>query len=206
MPRVLVTGFEPFDGLPHNPSAALLALLPRVIAGHAVETAVLPVDTERAPPALAALPTEDVVMVLHLGLAADRPVVSIERVALNLLDFGRPDNAGHLRVDAEVMDGGPLALPVRLPVRAILGAWEAARIPAAASTSAGTFLCNQVLYTSLATRPATTAVGFVHLPPDETLALRARLAHQPLEVQARAVVCAIEATLTARGSGATVSA
>lgn len=200
MARVVVTGFEPFDALPHNPSAAVLALLPRTIAGHPVETAVLPVDTHRVGAALAALPSDDVAMVLHLGLAADRAVVSIERVALNLLDFGRPDNAGNLVVDAEVIAGAPLALPVRLPVRRILAAWTEAMIPAAASTSAGTFLCNQVLYTSLTTRAQETAVGFVHLPPDETLALRARLAHQPLDVQARAVVCAIEATLAERGA------
>lgn len=198
MPRVVVTGFEPFDGLPYNPSAAVLEHLPRAIAGHDVHTAVLPVDTRRIEAALDALPADDVALVLHLGLAAERAVVSVERVALNLLDFGRPDNAGNVILDAEVVSGGPLALPVRLPVRAILAAWQRALIPAATSTSAGTFLCNQTLYTSLTRRDARTQVGFIHLPPDETLALRGRPPYQPLAVQAQAVTIALETSLSVR--------
>jgi hypothetical protein len=106
----VITGFEPFDGLPHNPSAALLAHLPATLGGRALHTAVLPVDSARIGDALAALPM-DAALVLHLGLAADRPALTLERVGLNLLDFSRPDNAGRTVVDAEVVPGAPLALP-----------------------------------------------------------------------------------------------
>jgi pyroglutamyl-peptidase len=198
---VVVTGFQPFDGLPHNPSAALLALLPARIGGHAVRTAVLPVDTVAVMGALDALPGDDVVLLLHLGLAQDRAVICAERVALNLLDFGRPDNAGNVIVDREVVAGGPLALPARLPVRAIAEAWKRDGLPGALSSSAGTFLCNQVFYTSLAGRPLDVPVGFIHLPPDEVLG-----GPVPLAVQARAVVRAIEVSLTAPPTGPTLAA
>jgi pyroglutamyl-peptidase len=190
----VITGFEPFDGLPHNPSAALLTHLPATLGGRALHTAVLPVDSARIGDALAALPM-DAALVLHLGLAADRPALTLERVGLNLLDFSRPDNAGRTVVDAEVVPGAPLALPARLPVRAILAAWRAAGIVATTSTSAGTYLCNQALYLSLHQRAPDVRVGFVHLPPDETLAASGRLPHQPLAVQVAAVVCLLEVVL-----------
>jgi pyroglutamyl-peptidase len=188
---VVVTGFEPFDGLPHNPSAAVLAHLPATLGGRALYTAVLPVDSVRVGSALTALPAEAAV-VLHLGLATDRPALTLERVGLNLLDFSRPDNAGRTVLDAEVVPGAPLALPVRLPVRSILAAWRAAGIVGTTSTSAGTYLCNQALYLSLHQRAPDVRVGFVHLPPDEVLAASGRLPHQPLAVQVAAVLRLLE--------------
>jgi len=179
--KVIVTGFEAFDRMQSNPSADLLALLPDEIRGDYLVTRVLPVDTDRIEQVLRDLPQENVRAVLHLGLATDRPVISIERIALNLRDFSRPDNGGNKPVDALVRPGGPLALRARWPVKSTHAAWAENGIEAAISTSAGTFLCNQALYLSLADRPDWVSVGFVHVT-----------AHQPLEVQARAVVLAIE--------------
>lgn len=195
MRPLVVTGFEPFDGLPHNPSAAVLTHLPATVGGRVLHTAVLPVDSARLGGALGALP-HDAAVVLHLGLAADRPAITLERVGLNLLDFSRPDNAGRTVVDAEVVPGAPLALPTRLPVRAILAAWRAAGIVATTSTSAGTYLCNQALYLSLHQRAADVRVGFVHLPPDEVLAASGRLPHQPLAVQVAAVLRLLEVVVS----------
>ncbi|MCC7384121.1 MAG: pyroglutamyl-peptidase I [Deltaproteobacteria bacterium] len=194
---MVVTGFEPFGGLDSNPSSALLPLLPDRIEGHAVERFVLPVDTDRIAGALEALPLERARVVLHLGLALDRRVVSLERVALNIRDFELTDNAGRrVRGDA-VVAGGPLALPVRLPYRAILDAWGAAGIPGEPSSSAGTFLCNQCLYLSLARLPAEVRVGFVHVAPDEQIFRARRGPYQPRAVQAEAVRIALEVALLA---------
>lgn len=202
MKPIVVTGFEPFGGLDYNPSSALLELLPRSIAGHPVHTAVLPVDASRITRALEALPLDGAALLLHTGLAGDRPVISIERVALNLLDFRLPDNAGRLEVERPVIDGAPLALATRLPVRRILDAWSAAGIPGISSTTAGTFLCNQCLFLSLAHRPPELPVGFLHLAPDERLAMSGGGAHQLLAIQAAAAVIAIEVTLAEAGDGA----
>jgi pyroglutamyl-peptidase len=197
MGHLVVTGFEPFLGLPHNPSQSILALLPPVIAGREIRTAVLPVEGARIEAAAAALPWVGAELVLHLGLARERPVISVERLAVNLADYPDPDNAGEVVRGRAIVEGGPLALPTSLPVESILARWKSEGIPARASTSAGTYLCNQLFYLSLA-RSAPIPVGFVHLAPDERLALAAGTAYQPLAVQARAVALALEATLAGR--------
>ncbi|WP_117236944.1 pyroglutamyl-peptidase I [Thermus sediminis] len=190
---VLVTGFEPFGGLPHNPSEALLPLLPEAIGGRPLRKALLPADTERVGEALLALYREGPEAVLHLGLAEKRPLISVERLAVNLLDFERPDNGGRVLEDTPILPEGPLALPARFPVKAVLRRWREAGIPGSQSLSAGSYLCNQVFYLSLYHLPEGVPVGFLHLPPDETLALERPGPYVPLEVQARAVLLALEA-------------
>ena len=189
---VLVTGFEPFGGLPHNPSEALLALLPEALGGRPLRKALLPVDTERVGEALFALYREGPEAVLHLGLAEKRPLISVERLAVNLLDFERPDNGGRVLEDTPIVPEGPLALPARFPVKEVLRRWREAGIPGSQSLSAGSYLCNQAFYLSLFHLPEEVPVGFLHLPPDETLALSKPGPYVPLEVQARAVLLALE--------------
>jgi pyroglutamyl-peptidase len=189
---VLVTGFEPFGGLPHNPSEALLALLPEAIGGRRLRKALLPVDTARVKEALEALLEEGPEAVLHLGLAEGRPLLSLERLAVNLLDFERPDNAGNVVEDVPIVPNAPLALPARFPVKAVLKRWREAGIPASQSFSAGSYLCNQAFYLSLFHLPEEVPVGFIHLPPDETLALSKPGPYVPLKEQARAVAMALD--------------
>lgn len=184
---ILVTGFEPFGGLRHNPSAALLALLPQEVGGRSLHKAVLPVDVEALPEALKALHALHPEAILHLGLAEKRPLLSLERLAVNLLDFERPDNRGVVREDTPVVPGGPLALEARFPLKQALSRLKEAGIPARVSLSAGSYLCNQAFYLSLYHLPAHVPVAFVHLPPDETLALERGGAYLPLKEQARAI-------------------
>ncbi|APD10275.1 MULTISPECIES: pyroglutamyl-peptidase I [Thermus] len=189
---VLLTGFEPFGGLRHNPSAALLSLLPRSIGEKPIQTALLPVDTGALPEALRALYARNPKAVLHLGLAENRPLITLERLAVNLLDFERPDNKGVLKEDEAVVPGGPLALPARFPVKEGVRRLREAGIPARASLSAGSYLCNQAFYLSLYHLPVSVPVAFVHLPPDETLALERGGPYVPLREQARAVEILLE--------------
>lgn len=194
--KVLITGFEPFAGLPHNPSSALLAYLPKTLGQTQLVTATLPVDTQAAPHELRRLYNEhQPAMALHLGLAAGRAVLSLERLAVNLLDFELPDNAGKHLQDTPILPGAPLALPARLPLRNIRQRWLEAGIPGVISNSAGLYLCNQVMYLALSWLPPEVPAGFIHLPPDETLALQKPQAYLPLEHQARAVLLALEETL-----------
>lgn len=190
--HLLVTGFEAFGRFRHNPSEALLTRLPAAVGGFEVRTRTLPVDTRRIGAALAPLWAQAPAAVLHLGLAHERTRLSLERVALNLLDFELADNAGLRVEDQPVEPGGPLARPSRLPLRAILAAWREASVPGELSTSAGTFLCNQSLYLSLAALPERCPVGFIHLPPDETLAAEDGRDFVPLGAQAAAVERALE--------------
>jgi pyroglutamyl-peptidase len=105
--------------------------------------------------------------VVHLGLAAGRARVAVERVAVNVMDYDTPDNAGYRARGEPCVAGGPAAYFATLPVAAIVAALVAEGIPAHVSNTAGTYLCNQTMYGTLhqlAQRHHPARAGFVHLP------------------------------------------
>lgn len=164
--QVLLTGFGPFGENRVNPSQLVIERLGGVI---------LPVSAERTPRALgAAVDQRRPDALLMLGLAEQREEIQIERVAINVLDFRLPDNDGKQPVDVPVEPKGPAAYLSNVPVKAIVAAWSEAGIPGSVSNSAGTFCCNQVLYTAL---HRGLRAGFIHLPP---------LSKSSLEVMVRA--------------------
>jgi len=166
---ILVTGFEPFTPYKINPTDELARSLDGVRVGDAlVRGRVLPVHHADATPRVQALlEALRPVVVLHLGLAGGRARVALERVAVNVMDYAVPDNAGCQKTDEPCVPSGPPAYFATLPLRAILARLTDAGIPAYLSDTAGTYLCNQTLYTTLhavATMPAPPRVGFVHMP------------------------------------------
>lgn len=168
-PPLLVTGFEPFGGETVNPAMDLLPRLARRrIAGHRVATALLPVAFGAALTELAhAMERERPSLVLAIGQAGGRARLSLERVALNLIDARIPDNAGAQPVDVPVIAGAPAAYFSSLPLKAALHALQERGIPAELSLSAGSYVCNAVFYAlrHLAeTAPGAPRAGFLHLP------------------------------------------
>ena len=166
---ILVTGFEPFDGLGANPSEEVAkALDGRAVAGAVVRSAVLPVDHAAAGPRAARLVDElDPRAIVHLGLAGGRARIALERVALNVMDFDTPDNTGYRACNEPCVPGGPPAYFATLPLAAMLEALVADGVPAYVSNTAGTYLCNQTLYGTLhrlAERGHPARAGFIHLP------------------------------------------
>lgn len=166
---ILVTGFEPFAGWSSNPSEDVAkALDGRTVAGALIRGSVLPVDHARAGRAVADLIDEvDPLAVVHLGLAAGRARVALERVAVNVMDFEVPDNAGYSARGEACVPGGPVAYFATLPLPAVLEALRTEGIPAYLSNTAGTHLCNQTLYMTLhrlAGRATRVPAGLVHLP------------------------------------------
>ncbi|HJL41815.1 MAG TPA: pyroglutamyl-peptidase I [Myxococcales bacterium LLY-WYZ-16_1] len=171
--QVTVTGFEPFAGVPHNPSEAVVRALPSHVPGLPevwLRTAILPVDTIRVRPRLKELWDEQPGALIHLGVAANATTLALETRAENRLDFRVADNGGATPRQEPVEPGGPVLVGTRLPVDLIADWLDRSGVPARMSRSAGTFLCNQVMYLSLRALPASIPTGFVHLPPDETLA------------------------------------
>src|SRR5262252_3416609 len=167
--RVLLTGFEPFGGSQVNPSREVVGRLARDgVSGVTLHSAILPVDRQGGPATLLhAVRAIHPDAILCLGEAARRMAISIERVAINLLDYRMADNAGHQAIDEPIVPDGPAAYFVTLPVRAMLAAVRTAGIPAELSLSAGAFLCNQVTYELLhylTTHQLDIPAGFVHLP------------------------------------------
>jgi pyroglutamyl-peptidase len=195
--RVLLTGFEPFGGSVVNPSIeAARALAGTSLDGVTFSTAMLPVDRISGPATLVlALETHKPDAVVCLGQAMGRQALSIERVALNLMDYAIADNAGNIATDEPVVADGPAAYFVTLPVRAMLAAVQGAGVPVELSLSAGTYLCNQVLYAllhHLAVNHISTPVGFIHLP-----ALPAQSAARPSPVPSMILETMIEGVRTA---------
>lgn len=166
---ILVTGFEPFGVHTVNPSEDLAkALDGRVFGPATVRADVLPVHHREAAARMAALVDElRPGAVVHFGLAAGRARVALERVAVNVMDFEVPDNAGYQARGEACEPGGPAAYFATLPLARILDALIERGIPAYVSSTAGTYLCNRTMYATLhlaATRRLGTRVGFVHLP------------------------------------------
>lgn len=169
MGHILVTGFRRFASHAVNPSGELaLALDGRAVAGRRVRGCVLPVEFDGAPraldEALAAGPRPE--LVVALGLASSRAALSVERVAVNLIDAPIPDEAGQWLHDVPCRPGGPAAYFSTLPVKRMARAIELAGVPSELSLSAGSFVCNLVFYHLMERLAGDRDVraGFVHVP------------------------------------------
>lgn len=165
--RALVIAFEPFGGETINPTMRILEHLSSP-PGVQLERLVLPVVFGESLRLLEqALETFEPDIVLGLGQAGGRALVSLERVAVNLDDARIPDNAGQQPIDAPVVVGAPAAYFSTLPLKRTLKTLLEAGIPAHVSQSAGTFVCNHVMYGLLHTLAHSyphTRGGFVHVP------------------------------------------
>lgn len=184
---ILLTGFEPFGAYKANPSAEVAeALDGRVVGGARVRSAVLPVHHARAAAVVARLVDELAPRaIVQLGLAGGRARIALERVAVNVMDFEIPDNAGYRATGEACAPGGPAAYFSTLPLEAILEALTVEGVPAYLSSTAGTYLCNQTFYTTrhlLASRGAATPAGFVHLPLSPSMVAAAGLEAPSMDV------------------------
>src|SRR5438132_109684 len=148
---ILVTGFEPFGAHSVNPTEGLAKAVDGRRAGDfAVVGVVLPVHHADTAKRLGALLAEtNPAAILQLGLAGGRARIALERVALNVMDYEVPDNAGFRASGEPCVPGGPTAYFSTLPMAAMLKALVDEGIPAYTSNTAGTYLCNQTLYWTL---------------------------------------------------------
>lgn len=204
---VLLAGFAPFDGEAVNPSWEAVAMLAgESVAGLPVETRRLPVVFGVADRALeAAIAELRPALTLLVGLAGGRAAVSVERVALNLIDARIADNEGRMPVDRPVAPGGPAAHFATVPVKAVAAALAEAGIPAETSVNAGGFVCNHVFYSALdlaGRRHPAMAVGLLHVPyAPEQAARRGGTPSMAVETVAAALRIAL-ATALAGGTSA----
>src|SRR5258708_27040372 len=148
---MLLYGVDHIDGNSDSPSGEVAKQLAgRVIVDCVVRSVILPVQHEAARAVVAPrLEAPGLVAVVHLGLAGGRARVSLERVAVNVMDYSRPDAHGQVLRDVACVEGGPAAYFSTLPLRDMLAALTPEGIPAAIANSAGTFLCNDISYTTL---------------------------------------------------------
>lgn len=168
LPRILLTGFDPFGGESINPSwEAVHALHGKRIGGHQIVALQLPTEFAGSLRVLKAAMRELMpAIVLGVGQAGGRQQLSIERVAINVQDARIADNAGAQPVDEPVIAGGPAAYFSTLPIKAMLAALQAHGLPAEVSNSAGTYVCNHIAYAMLhlAAKRRGVRAGFIHIP------------------------------------------
>ncbi|CCP06569.1 pyroglutamyl-peptidase I [Erwinia amylovora] len=174
MKKVLITAFEPFDGERINPSwEAVSQLHNRLISNAEIVAKQLPCSFGSSLEVLyATIEAVKPELVIAVGQAGGRADISIERVAINIDDARIPDNAGAQPIDEPVVVGGPAALFATLPIKALVAGIREAGIPASVSQTAGTFVCNHVMYGLLyLLRRRKTRGGFIHIPylPEQAL-------------------------------------
>lgn len=169
--KVLLTGFEPFGGETVNPAWEAVKRLPDELAGARLVKREICVEYERAPEQLrGAMAEEAPDIVICVGQAGGRAGITPEFVAINVMDGASADNAGVLHGGERLIDGAPDAYFATLPVREMVSALRAAEIPAALSYTAGTYVCNCVMYHALNAAPQGTIAGFIHVPFSATQA------------------------------------
>jgi pyroglutamyl-peptidase len=194
--RVLLTGFEAFGDFPLNPSQLLVEECASCVKSDLI-SCILPVDGRRVGEALkGALDKFHPQLVLAFGLANGRSALSLERVAINILDFPIPDNSGWKPEDLPIEAGGPAAYFSGLPLRRILEVLKREGIPCEISNTAGTFVCNQTFYLLAHYSRNWTAFkgGFIHLPCTPELVVRTgkNAPSISLENMKRAVLLSLE--------------
>lgn len=192
--QLLITGFEPFGGEKINPAWEAVAALPDRIGPFVLTRVRVPVEFGRAGQVvLDAAGKLHPDVILCIGQAGGRNAVTPEAAALNLRETEQPDNAGRMPQDELCVPGGENALFSTLPVRRMVQAIRDAGLPGKLSCSAGTYVCNDLLYTLLhAFRGSETRVGFVHVPflPEQA---GDGVASLPLDQTVRALEAAIGA-------------
>ena len=149
MAGVLITGFEPFGGETVNPSWEVVKQLDgMIIRGQQVVAKQLPRLT------------------IAVGQAGGRVDITVERVAINVDDARIPDNKGQQPIDEPIVANGPAACFSTLPIKAIVSALRQQGIPASVSQTAGTFVCNHVMYGLLHQLQGKRGQkgGFIHIP------------------------------------------
>jgi pyroglutamyl-peptidase len=171
-PRVLLTGFGPFPGAAENSSAWLVEELAGKCQssglGCDLHAEVLPTEwaeVARLGPGL--VQHHRPRLTLHLGLHKRARGFRIERSAHNLIDL-REDARGAVLDRRTILDRSEVRLDTAIPATRLAKHLRTQDLPAVASRSAGTYLCNYLYYLSLhwaREQNGACDVCFVHLPP-----------------------------------------
>lgn len=201
--KLLITGFDPFGGEKTNPAIEAVKRLPAAIAGATVVPLEIPtVFGTCAEVVRQAIITERPDVVLSVGQAGGRSALTPERIAINLDDGRIPDNAGFQPVDQPIQPNGPAAYFTQLPVKAMVQAIRQAGLPSHVSTTAGTYVCNHIMYQVQhlrATEFPQLQAGFIHIPfLPEQVVQRSGVPSLSLTDDVRGLTAAIRAIVIAR--------
>jgi pyroglutamyl-peptidase len=202
MTTVLLTGFEPFAGAASNSSWDAVERVAETWSGEAeLVIELLPVTFGGASTAMRELiARHSPDLIIAVGLADGRDAITPERVAINVEDARIPDNDGDQPVDRPVDAGGPAAYFSGLSVKEISEAIRDAGIPSRVSDTAGTYVCNSLMYSTMRAVDGTGVMaGFVHVPCSRELAEGTENPWLEVEEIARGLGIAVEVSLRELG-------
>ncbi|WEV20924.1 pyroglutamyl-peptidase I [Clostridium perfringens] len=166
--KVLITGFDPFGGESINPALEAVKMIPENIEGAQVIKLEIPTvfrkSLEKIEEKIEEINPD---VVISIGQAGGRFGVTPERVAINMDDARIEDNEGNQPIDISIYEDGESAYFSNLPIKAMVKEMVDNGIPASVSNTAGTFVCNHVMYGVLYLvnkKYKNIRSGFIHVP------------------------------------------
>lgn len=200
MMKILLTSFEPFGGEQINPSQLICSEIGQM-EGAEIVTVTLPVEFGRVGEEISCLlEVHQPDVVVALGQAGGRSQVSLELVGINLRHGLIADNRG-LQPEMEPIDPhGAAAYFSTLPLQKIRQEILASDIPCAYSFSAGTYVCNELLYILgklSAQKNKSFLYGFIHLPylPQQVAGQKSSAPSMALDLCVQAVKIALQCVI-----------
>ena len=199
MKKIIITGFEPFDNEQINPSQELLKYESMKHKNINLHKFLLPVTVKEAGKMITKLINEQKPdYLISFGLNGRLSHIALEKVAINMVDARIPDNNGEQPKDMIIEKDGPVAYWSTLPLRTIETKLSETGIPTKISYSAGTYICNYVMYSALhfiKEKGFNTKAGFIHIPflPEQCIEHpeRASMDLQLLEKMFDTVLCTL---------------
>jgi pyroglutamyl-peptidase len=169
LPKVLITGYEPFDGYKVNPSAELAKAVDGTkVEGFDIIGKVLTLDYNKAFHDLLSYIEEFSPEVVLLCGQANRATITIERIGLNAQNTTREDNYGNTPESDVIEPSSPAAYFSTIDPSPLVEALNHDGIPANVSYHAGIYGCNWLLFKILEWNKVNDKglkTTFVHLPP-----------------------------------------
>lgn len=166
--KILITAFEPFGGELINPAQEAVKRMASHISGATIVKLGVPTVFYRSiDTVVEAVKRENPDVILCIGQAGGRFDITPERVAINRDDARIPDNDGNQPIDQPIYQDGENAYFSNLPIKAIVETLQSAGLPASVSNTAGTYVCNHLMYGvlyHLAKMGLNSRAGFIHVP------------------------------------------
>ncbi len=199
--KILVTGFDPFDKDIINPAYEAVKKLPDTIKDTQIIKLEIPTSFERSKKAIEdAIEKYNPDVVLSIGQAGGRNEITVEKVAINLIEARIKDNDGDQPLGTPVREDGETAYFTNLPIKGMVSHIKENNIPATISYTAGTFVCNSVMYNILYLinkKYPNLKGGFIHVPflPEQAVLKNPMPSSMSLEMIAKAIELSIEAII-----------
>jgi len=197
--KILISAFDPFGGDLINPALEAVKLMKDEISGAQIIKLEVPtVFNKSIDKVVEAIHKEKPDVVLNVGQAGGRFEVTPERVAINVDDARIKDNEGNQPIDTPIYEDGEPAYFATLPVKAMVKEIKAAGLPSSLSNSAGTFVCNHLMYGTLYNVQKidkNIKAGFIHVPfiPEQVVGRPAPAPSMSIADIARALEAAVKA-------------